>query len=206
MKILLELNDVFDFEEFEIVLINDNSPDITECLIYKNLKKFKKFKYICLQNNLGEDTAINIGLNYAIYENVLIMDDDYQHAPSECKKLYGKLKNTNADVVYSNYAIKHHSKIRNFFSKIFNYVYLLNFKKKLSYISSFKILKKKVIDEFLLTGNVNEIFIDQFILVKNFEIETIDLDHKKREYGGSSYTTAKLLKTFLKKITSRYLI
>jgi len=205
IRLILELYSVFDFEEFEIILVNDDSPDITETLIYKNLKKFKKFKYIRLQNNLGEDAATNIGINYAIYKYIMVMDDDYQHTPTECSKLYNKIKNFNFDVVYSNYKVKNHSKIRNFFSKVFNYIYLFNTKNKINYISSFKVFKKSIADQFLLNGNFNKIFIDQYILQNNLVIESFDLDHRKR-MGSSSYTLIKLLKTFLIKIVNRHKI
>ena len=71
-------NEFIDFN-IEIILINDCSDDLTDVNIKSNIKKFKKFTYLRMKYNVGEIDAVKTGLKFVNFNNIIIMDDDYQH-------------------------------------------------------------------------------------------------------------------------------
>ena len=201
----LELYNTFNFENFEIIVVNDASPDLTDVKFEKNQHKFKKFKYILLEENIGEEKAVELGLEYAEYENILIIDDDYQHTPDACKILYENFIQNDCDVIYSKYREKKHSFYRNLGSKIFNYLYLANNKqKKVNYISSFKIFSNKVKDSFLEYNKQKEIFIDDYIISNNFKIDFKEVEHNYRIINKSNYDFISLSSIFFKRLINKF--
>ena len=65
----------------EIIFINDFSKD-NSWEIIKDLSNSSDFvKGINLKNNYGQHNAIAAGLNFAVGDYIILMDDDLQHDP-----------------------------------------------------------------------------------------------------------------------------
>ena len=81
-----------------------------------------------MKYNVGEIDAVKTGLKFVNFNNIIIMDDDYQHSPKEAKSLavHG-LKSTNK-ATYVIFNQLKHSNLR-VFSKCFNF--FMKFFKKL---------------------------------------------------------------------------
>src|SRR6478672_8716586 len=77
-------------EKFEIVLVEDGSPDQSWEAILLETKKDPRVKGIRLSRNFGQHYAITAGLDFANGEWVVVMDCDLQDSPSEIVKLYTK--------------------------------------------------------------------------------------------------------------------
>lgn len=77
-------------EDFEIILVNDASPDNSWVAIETECKKDKRVKGINLSRNFGQHYAITAGLSYAKGEWVVVMDCDLQDRPDEIPNLYKK--------------------------------------------------------------------------------------------------------------------
>lgn len=60
---------------WECIIVNDGSPDDTESVVKKWLKKDNRFKY-CFQENLGVSAARNHGITIANGEFILPLDAD----------------------------------------------------------------------------------------------------------------------------------
>lgn len=204
IKLMNELYSAFDFNDFEIVIVNDSSPDFTDIRFEKNISNFKKYKYILLEYNVGEDKAVEIGLEYAEYDNILIIDDDFQHTPISCKELYNKFINSEVDVLYSMYEEKKHTFFRNLGSRIFNFLYFLQIKKNIKYISSFKILSKNILQQYLNFKNKKYISLDEFVLTRDFKIDSFVVQHNERLNNKSNYNPITLAAVFFSKIINRY--
>ncbi len=86
-------------EKYEIILINDGSPDSSWAIIEQMVKKHKWVKGVCLMRNYGQHNATLCGIRLARYELILTMDQDLQHPPEEIPVLLAKLKE-GFDVVY----------------------------------------------------------------------------------------------------------
>jgi glycosyltransferase involved in cell wall biosynthesis len=181
----------------EFIIVNDCSPDNTheECLkILKNINT--RITYIKLRKNVGEHNAVMAGINNANGDWVLIMDDDFQNPPNEVLKLINFATNHSFDVVYSKYKDKKHNFFRNIISKINDYSANLILKKpKNLYLSSFKIINKKIIPDIIAYKGPYP-YLDGLILSITSKIGSLELEHEKRKIGKSSYSIFKLLKLY----------
>lgn len=87
------------YVNWECILVNDGSPDDTEKVANRWVKKENRFKYI-YQKNTGVSGARNLGIKKAKGEFILPLDaDDYLSANyiEECVKI---IENTNIKLVY----------------------------------------------------------------------------------------------------------
>jgi glycosyltransferase involved in cell wall biosynthesis len=102
--------------QFEVILVNDNSPDQSWVLINELHDEYPFVRGIRLMRNYGQHNATLCGVRAAVYPVIVTMDDDLQHPPEEIHKLIEKLVE-GYDVVYGYPNKLPHSFIRNFFSR-----------------------------------------------------------------------------------------
>lgn len=86
-------------DQFELILVNDGSPDESWDVISNLAEKHPWVFGIDLMRNYGQHNATLCGIREAHYEIIVIMDDDLQNPPHEIPKLLEKL-NEGYDVVY----------------------------------------------------------------------------------------------------------
>jgi len=87
------------FTDFEIIVINDGSPDQTQQILDDYTKKYPKFKSIT-QENQGIIRAKTRGLEESKGDYLLYLDHDDWLQPDALEKLYLKATNESADMVY----------------------------------------------------------------------------------------------------------
>ena len=75
-------------DRYEIILVNDASPDASWSVIELECAQDKRVKGINLSRNFGQHYAITAGLHYAQGEWVVVMDCDLQDRPEEIPALY----------------------------------------------------------------------------------------------------------------------
>ena len=114
-KIKVSLNSKINWE---IIFVDDNSPDKT----YERIKFLKKYysniKVIKRFNERGLAGAVLNGLNSCSYEQIIIMDADLQHDPIFILKLLDKMYRNEASIVVASRFIKD-SKSNNFHILVF---------------------------------------------------------------------------------------
>ena len=168
-------------EDYEIILVDDRSPD----------NSWEVMKV--LSRNFGQHSAIFAGLTKAKGDWVVVMDCDMQDQPKEIAKLYKKALE-GYDIVLGqreNRKDKFLKKLSSkLFYKVFNYLSGGQFNNE---IGNFGIYKKKVIDSIL---NINDYikFFPLFINWVGFKSTSIPIEHSSREEGKSSYSISRLLK------------
>ncbi len=86
-------------QNYEVILVNDASPDASWQKIEELSKRFPWVVGIKLMRNYGQHNATLCGVRLARYEITITMDDDLQHQPEEINILLAKL-NEGYDVVY----------------------------------------------------------------------------------------------------------
>lgn len=147
-KLVLEVVAELKTIPFEIVLVNDGSLDDSEFICENLAYEHPEVQFISLRKNFGEHNAVLCGLNTCVGDYAVIIDDDFQNPPSEIKKLFSCIITGGYDVVYSKYFSKKHTLFRRLGSKFHNWVanYILDKPSDL-YLSSFKIIKKEIIEE-----------------------------------------------------------
>ncbi len=86
-------------EKYEIILVNDGSPDDSWELITQLCQAHPKVRGIALMRNFGQHNATLCGVREARFEVTITMDDDLQHPPEEIPVLLAELEK-GYDVVY----------------------------------------------------------------------------------------------------------
>jgi putative glycosyltransferase len=85
---------------FEIVLVNDSSPDNSLEIALSLYRKDKRVRVIDLSRNFGHHKAIMTGLAHAGGDLVFLIDSDLEEEPELLEMFYLRLRETNADVVF----------------------------------------------------------------------------------------------------------
>lgn len=177
---------------YEIILVNDCSPDDTFGTITALCKDNKNMTGINLSKNFGQHAALMAGFHYAKGNIVICLDDDGQTPACEAGKLIEGIE-AGADVVYAKYLHKHHSVFRNFGSHINEIMtrIMLGKPKKLV-VSSYFAVRRFVVEEMLRYENAYP-YVIGLVLRTTKNIINVEVNHRDREAGTSGYTFGKLL-------------
>lgn len=177
---------------FEIILVDDRSPDDSWSMLADLQAAHPSVKGIRLSRNYGQHIAITAGLASARGDYAVVMDCDLQDPPSLIPALFSKLKEGH-DFVLGKRIGRHHSSVRFFASELyFKLLSILTGEPFDGRYGTFSILSRKVIDAFLLFEEKERHYL--FILRwLGFRVGTIEFVHQGRHSGQSSYSLGKLL-------------
>lgn len=186
---------------YEIVLINDCSPDDTISTIRKLCKENENIIGLDMAKNFGQHAALMAGFRHASGDIVICLDDDGQTPANEVDKLIAKIEE-GYDVVYAKYDEKKHSAFRNLGSWMNKKMTeVLLGKPKDLYISSYFAARKYVIDEMKRYRNAFPYVIGLVLRTTN-RICNVSVTHREREIGTSGYSIGKLLALWINGFTA----
>uniref|UniRef100_A0A7C4KJ46 Glycosyltransferase n=1 Tax=Anaerolinea thermolimosa TaxID=229919 RepID=A0A7C4KJ46_9CHLR len=114
--------------EWEVIYVNDDSPDNAEAVLIEQAAKIDKLTVISHARNFGAQVAFTTGMMQADGDAVVIMDGDLQDPP-ELIEDFVKLWLAGNDVVYGIRAKRHEGLVRNVGYKLFYYLF-----QKISYV------------------------------------------------------------------------
>jgi dolichol-phosphate mannosyltransferase len=102
---------VFSLEkEFNVLVVEDNSPDGTAAIVKELMKEFDKRLFIMeRKGKLGLGTAYIEGFKWGLdheYEYIFEMDADFSHNPDDLNRLYEAAAKGGADVVIGSRYIR----------------------------------------------------------------------------------------------------
>lgn len=187
--------------EYEVILVNDCSPDETFSVIRQLCENNSRIKGINLAKNFGQHAALMAGFGYVTGDIVVCLDDDGQTPADEVGKLLAKLEE-GADVVYAEYEHKKHSLFRNFGSKLNELMTRVMLgKPKELYLSSYFAAKRFVIEEVVRYQNAYP-YVIGLVLRTTKNIVNVKVTHREREVGTSGYTMRKLINLWVNGFTS----
>ena len=190
-RISLSVSDVTD--DFEVILVNDASPDESWSQIKRLCSQDKRVKGINLSRNFGQHYAISAGLALVMGDWVIVMDCDLQDCPEEIPRLYKKTQE-GFDIVYARRIDRKDGYFKKLSSTFFHVVFdWFSGMKTDKSIANFGIFSKQVITEFNKMPEKARSF-GSLIGYLGFRIGTIDVEHSQRGEGKSSYNLAKLLR------------
>ena len=187
--------------DYEIVLVNDCSPDNVWQVIKQLAAEDCHIKGICLAKNFGQHSALMAGYGQTTGDYIVSLDDDGQTPANECFKLVDKLEE-GFDVVYACHVKSTQRVFRRFGS-------FINRKMAESLIgqpqnlraSSFFIARKFVIDQ--ITQYQNSFpYIGGLIFRTTKKIGSVEIQHRKRILGESNYTLMSLLSLWINGFTA----
>ena len=186
---------------YEIILVNDASPDNTFEAIRDLCQKQSNICGINLAKNFGQHAALMAGFHYVHGEIVVCLDDDGQTPANEVGKLLNGIEE-GADVVYARYATKQHSAFRNFGSKVNELMTRVMLgKPKELYISSYFAARRFVVEEMTRYQNPYP-YVIGLVLRSTKKIINVEVTHREREVGTSGYTIGKLLNLWFNGFTA----
>ncbi|WP_454732087.1 MULTISPECIES: glycosyltransferase family 2 protein [Cupriavidus] len=178
---------------FEILLVDDRSPDNSWPLIESLAGSYPAVRGIRLSRNFGQHVAITAGLAAARGQYVVVMDCDLQDPPERIPDLLAELRK-GYDFVLARRATRSHSAFRQVSAKLyFRLINALTGESVDGSYGTFSILTRKVVDAFLLFGERERHYL--FILRwLGFRSGTVEYAHAERHAGESSYNVLRLLK------------
>lgn len=163
----------------------------------RNILSTSSLNYLAyrLAQNYGQYTATAVGFHYSTAELVATIDDDLQHSPELIESLFQTMEENNSDLVYGVYPKKKHSAFRNFASWMIKKIMDLD---GISYdeTSSFRLMNSSVVSRFK-NETTPVYFLEEMLLRSSGNISSIEIDHKKRAEGKSSYSHFKLFRVAL---------
>lgn len=200
-QVVDEIKGTMENEEFEIVLINDASPDNTFDVIRELCVENVNVIGINLNENFGQHAALMAGFHHVNGDIVVCLDDDGQTPANEAGKLMTAILQGH-DAVYARYEKKRHSRFRNFGSYINELMArILLEKPKDLYISSYFAVKRFIVDEMIKYENPYP-YVIGLLLRSTKDIVNVDVCHREREVGKSGYTFGKLIMLWLNGFTA----
>jgi dolichol-phosphate mannosyltransferase/undecaprenyl-phosphate 4-deoxy-4-formamido-L-arabinose transferase len=188
---------------YEIIFVDDASPDVSWKIMKQLRAKDHRVKIIQHMRNFGQHKAILCGLYHSKGDFVITMDDDLQHPPEEIPKLVEAIRNNDEiDTVIGAYEVKQHSWFRNLGTNVINAItsYVFSKDKDLK-LTSFRIMRRSIVNELENTHYHNP-RIGQLLLLTTNRIINIPVAHHPRKHGRTSYTFRRLVSDALDNILS----
>lgn len=180
-------------DDYEIILVNDASPDNSWQAIETECKKNPKVKGLNLSRNFGQHYAITAGLSYATGEWIVVMDCDLQDRPEEIPNLYSKAQE-GYDSVLAQRVQRTDGWFKRMGSKCFYKVFsYLTETKQDATVANFGIYNRKVIDAVLSMGDAMRYFPTQIQWV-GFKRAYLPIQHDERAEGKSTYNLSRLFR------------
>lgn len=188
-------------DSFEVILVNDCSPDRSREVLLELARDRIWWKVVSLRKNAGQHNAIMSGLRMARGKRIVTMDDDLQHSPTDIPKLLSAL-DASYDVCYASFHAKRHALWKRLGSSFNDRMAtrLLD-KPRGLYLSPFRAMVSGVRDELVKFTGPN-VYLDGLILTTTSRITSITIDHHARADGQSGYSLRKSISLWLKMATS----
>lgn len=187
--------------DYEVILVNDGSPDNTFDTIRALAESDEHVTAIDLARNFGQQNAIMSGLSHSSGDYVVCLDDDGQTPANEVGKLLEKLEE-GYDVVYASYEHKQHSRFRNWGSRVNSRMteIMLGKPKNLALTSYFAVKRFVVLE--MLKYKHSFPYSEGLVLRSTRRICNVPVNHRQRQEGKSGYTLGKLISLWMNGFTS----
>lgn len=191
-----------NIDDYEIILVNDSSPDHTMELIQDLCSRDKRIKGIELSKNFGQASALMAGFSHASGEYIMTAEDDGQSSVNMLWTMYDELQKGYDIVCARNVTNPSRSFIRKIGRKL-NQIMLDVFLEKPKDVSPsiFFIARKNVIQEMLRYNNPYP-YIGGLILRSTSKIGNVDINRRDRISGESGYNLKKLSGLYLNGVTA----
>ena len=189
-------------ENYELVFVNDGSPDDSVAYLLERKKDISQIKIIDLSRNFGHHYAIQAGLNYASGEYVFLIDNDLETPPSILVDFFNEIKKDNTlDVVYGYQEARKGNFIEKKAGSIFwVLINKLSDTKIPHNILTERLMTKQYVNELLRLQDAN-LFIGGMFYWVGFNQKGISVKKGQRE-GASTYSVKRRAELMLQAITS----
>ena len=202
LRILLISISELGILEYEIIFVNDGSPDNSLAFLINKKKEIDAIKIIDLSRNFGHHYAMQAGLSHAKGDVVFLIDNDLEVCPSILKVFYHVLQNNDLiDVVYGYQEERKGSFTESMGGKIFwwgiNKFSEISIPKN---ILTERLMRKDYVVNLLSLGDAN-LFLGGMMYWAGHQQKGIPIT-KKQRMEQSTYSTKKRLELMLQAVTS----
>ena len=186
---------------FEIIVVDDASPDNAWEVLKKLAAEYDNFRAIKFSRNFGQHIAITAGIAETKGDYVVIMDGDLQDLPEEIPKIYNKIKE-GYDLVFTVRKERNDKKIRKYASIAYRWVINKLSGLNMPYnISMMRIFTRKFADDYLKFTEKHR-SLGAIFCWMGFNQARVIVEHGKRFSGKSNFTPFKLLARAYNNISS----
>jgi undecaprenyl-phosphate 4-deoxy-4-formamido-L-arabinose transferase len=187
-------------EKYELVLVNDSSPDNSWHVICNAAAEQPWIHGINLMRNYGQHNALLCGIRAAQYGVIVTMDDDLQHPPEEVHKLLEVLQ-SGYDVVYGTPAQEQHGLLRDLASLTTKLALQSVMGADIArQVSAFRAFRTEVVGAFRHYEGAF-VSIDVLLTWGTNRFAATPVRHEPRKQGTSGYTFRKLVTHALNMMT-----
>ena len=188
--------------DYEIILVNDGSPDNVWDVIKARSEKDPKVTGINLAKNFGQHSALLAGYNHSSGDYVISLDDDGQTPADELYSLVDELEK-GFDIVYASYGEVHQNLFRRLGSKCAKMMsdYMFDIHGDDRQGSSYYIARKFVIDEMIKYKNPYP-YMAGLILRTTRNMSYVHVTHRDRMEGRSGYSLKGLFSLWMNGFTA----
>jgi putative glycosyltransferase len=186
--------------DFEIILVNDGSPD--DCLA-RSIEIQKKDPRVCvidLSRNFGHHKAMMTGLEAASGSLVFLIDSDLEEPPELLLEFIEKMRQTGCDVIFGVQAKRRGSAFERMsgetFYRLFNKI--SNVKIPPNMVTA-RLMTRRYVQSLLLHRE-RELFLDGLWAATGYDQLAVPIS--KSHKGQSSYSTLERFSLALTSITS----
>ncbi len=184
--LLTAVRSALDGIDFEIVLVDDGSTDLTRQRILENTDE--RTLLVELRKNYGQSTAMTAGIDHTNGRYIALLDGDLQNDPTDIPPMLELLKKEEWDVVAGNrknrkdgmVLRKVPSKIANALIRRMTGVYIRD------YGCTLKVFRREIAEELGLYGELHR-FIPVLAKLQGARITQVDVKHHSRIHGRSKY-------------------
>jgi glycosyltransferase involved in cell wall biosynthesis len=188
-------------EPFEIILVNDGSPDASWRVICELAARYPAIRGVNLMRNYGQHNATLCGLRLSCFDVTITMDDDLQHAPEHIEKLAGKLSEGH-DVVYGVWSERKQGFWRAAFAAMTKRaVAWVMGAGSVRDIGAFRAIRTSVRRAFAGFDG-DEVLLDVLLSWGTSRFASVRVEEAERAGGTSNYTLWKLVRVSLLVLTS----
>jgi len=192
---------VNDFE-YEIIIVDDDSPDGTSDAVNKYMNFNKRIKLITRVGRSGLSSAIKEGLIFAQGKYLLVLDGDGQHHPSFILDMLGEIKRNKSDIIIGSRFLNDSkleglSNKRSLGSKIANKIARIslhrNYSELTDYLSGCFCLKREITKKFIRKIEINGFkFLYELLSLSKGKlvVNEVPLIFKERRFGNSKLDIA----------------
>lgn len=188
--------------DYEIILVNDGSPDHVWDVIEQNAKKDKHIVGINLAKNFGQHAALLAGYNHCTGDYIVSLDDDGQTPADEVFSLVDELEK-GYDVVYAFYGEIHQNAFRRwghrFAKKMSDYMFDIKGDDREG--SSYFVMRRFVVEEIIRYKHAYP-YIGGLLLRTTRNVSVVKVKHRNRIEGTSGYNLKSLFSLWLNGFTA----
>lgn len=188
-------------DDYEIIFVNDGSPDNSLELAIEIYNKDPKVKIIDLSRNFGHHKAIMTGLSKAEGDYVFLIDCDLEEEPELIEMFWRTLNTSNTtDVAYGVQEQRKGQWLEKYSGEIFYYIFntLSNITIPPNFVTC-RLMKRKYV-EALLEFKEQEIFLGGLLVATGFN--QVPITVIKHNISPSTYSLHRKISLFLNSITS----